>query len=735
MSNAADVDTKELIWSTWEELLLAFAVKRHGLKDWDTVAMELQNRHRHRSSSSLPPTLFTAQICRNKFKNLRRRFTNNNHRAASSNTTVTAGGGAGDVGGARESENNELPCEAQSEDDDDENDGLGGGGGGGGGGEGDCFPWLEELRKLRVAELKQEVHRYDLSIRSLQMKVKTMEEEREKSLKEDDDQNDDVKKPDLEEEVKQERSENDKNDDKDLPEMVAGKFPSGEHDENMSFNESNSTVSKRAGLKSEPKNEPAEVRPESDSKPVGEEVSCNDSSASQERAKGGGDSGELRDSVGEEESKEATKESSDMQSSASLLTRKRKRRGVDGGGDGAAVLSPSTAPIKREGGVGGAVKSEPSAFGLLDKIRSHEHGSVFERRLESQKTEKYKSTIRRHVDLETVQARIDDGSYTSCFMKFYEDLLLLFTNAIVFFPKSSPESLAATELRQLVQKELNDNNSPDPSPQPASVKPKPKPEVERSDSLLAQHKSTNPIIFSRKRSSISAKASSSSANNNVEKQRTNEKPVINSKTPIKSPLSTSNDEEDSSKLKLKEKPVTGVRSMRRSSKGRPNVSKPEPAPNSSNNKSSGSHQPGSKDKGDKAEAAKVDRKKSEATASTKKSGAADFLKRMKKNSPAKGTLVEALKSSRDSNTNKGGKKDQPKKKVDERKDGPVRRSGGGGGGGGGSRKNAKEESSPSKRNAGRPPKKGKDAVVTGVKRGREGGVGEGSSKRPKKRSR
>lgn len=732
MSNAADVDTKELIWSTWEELLLASAVKRHGLKDWDTVARELQNRHRHRSSSSLPPTLFTAQICKNKFKHLRRRFTNN-HRSASNNTAVTAGAG-GVGGGGGESENNELPREAQS-DDDDENDGLGGGGGGGGGGEGDCFPWLEELRKLRVAELKQEVHRYDLSIRSLQMKVKTMEEEREKSLREDDDQHDDVKKPDLDEEVKQERSENDKNDGKDPPEMVAGKFLSGDNDENMSYNESNSTESKRAGLKVEPKNEPAEAEPESESKPVGEEVSCNDSSASQERGKGGGDSRELRDSVGEDESKEGTKESSDVQSSASLLTRKRRRRGVDGGGggggDGVAVLSPATAPIKREGGVGGAVKSEPSAFGFLDKIRSHKHGSVFERRLESQKTEKYKSTIRRHVDLEIVQARIDDGSYTSCFLKFYKDLFLLFTNAIVFFPKSSPEALAAQELRQLVLKELK-NASSGPSPQPSlPAKPKPKPEVERSDSLLAKHKSTNPIFFSRKRSSISAKASSSSANN-AEKQRTNEKAVINSKTLIKSPLSTStNDDEDSSKLKLKEKPVTGARSMRRSSKGRPNVSKPEPTPNSSNNKSSSSQQPGSKDKGDKAEAAKGDKKKSEAIASTKKSGAADFLKRMKKNSPTKGTLVEALKSSRENNSNKGGRKDQPKKKVDERKDGPARRSGGGGGG----RKHVKEESSPLKKNAGRPPKKGKDVVVTGGKRGREGGEGEGSSKRPKKRSR
>ncbi|KAL3537296.1 hypothetical protein ACH5RR_000662 [Cinchona calisaya] len=723
MSNAADIDTKQpIIWSTWEELLLAFAVKRHGLRDWDTVATELQNRHR----SSFPPSLFTPQICRDKYRLLRRRFTNHRH------TTTTSGG---DGGG---SEDNEFAQDIQSDDDDDdENDGI-------------AFPWLEELRKLRVAELKQEVHRRDLSIRSLQMKVKTMEEEREERLKED--RNDDAEKPDLDvEEVKEERSENDKNDEKDKPEaeVVAGKYVSGD-DESMSFNESNSTENRRTGLEMKPE----EVKPESELKPVGEEDSCNDSSdrhevarkASQEKDESeSGD--ELRDSV--DESKEITKESSDVQSSESYLTRKRKRIGEVDGGEGAAVLSPVTARIKREGEEG-TVKSEPSAsgggFGFLDKIRAHEHGSVFESRLESQNTEKYNNTIRRHVDLETVQAHIDDGSYSLYSTKFYVDLLLIFTNAIVFFPKSSPEYLAAEELRELIMNEVKKitfDPSPEPAPVPVpvlvsvplpipetvSIKPKPKSELERSDSLLAQHKSTAPIIVSRKRSSISAKASSSS--NAVEKHQADDKPFVNSKPINKSPSSTSNEEEDSMKLKVEEKPVTRVRSTR-SSKGRLNISKPKSTPNTSNNKSSISQQPSSKDKG---EAAKVDKKKSAAAATNKKSGAADFLKRMKKNSPVKGTLVESLKNSRDSSS-KGGKKDPKKKKVDERKDGPPKRSGGGGGGGGGGRKHAKEESSPTKRNTGRSSKKGKDVVVTGGKRRREGGgEGQGSSKRPKKRSR
>lgn len=346
-----------------------------------------------------------------------------------------------------------------------------------------------------------------------------------------------------------------------------------------------------------------------------------------------------------------------------------------------------------------------------------------------QKTERYKKTIRRHMDLETIQTRIDDGSYSSCRTKFYVDLLLLFNNAIVFFPKASPESLAAQELRELVMKDLKNKDLSQSLP----LKLQPTPEPERSDLLLAKNSSTNPIVVCRKRSSISAKASSSSANKKVKKEKEDDKPVTNSKPLIRSPLSTSNEEDDSVKLKIKEKPVTGARSMR-SNKGRTNINKTEPTtPHSSNNKSSGSQQHGVKDKG---EPGKGDKKKSETASSTKKSSAVDFLKRIKKNSPAKGTIVEALKSPKDNA--KGGKKEQQNKKMDERKDGPVRRSSGGGGGGSGSgRKTGKEESSPSKKNTGRPSRKGKEkeVVVSRRKRGRDGGEGEGSSQRAKKRPR
>jgi hypothetical protein len=56
-----------------------------------------------------------------------------------------------------------------------------------------------------------------------------------------------------------------------------------------------------------------------------------------------------------------------------------------------------------------------------------------------QESEEYQSLVKQHVDLETVHRRIVKGTYSSCTLGFYRDLLLLFNNAALFFPKSSLE--------------------------------------------------------------------------------------------------------------------------------------------------------------------------------------------------------------------------------------------------------------------------------------------------------
>ncbi|KAG6399530.1 hypothetical protein SASPL_141011 [Salvia splendens] len=97
-------DVSPAAWGTWEELLLAFAVNHHGTASWDSISSELQKR------TSNPNLCLSAHGCRSKYLDLKRRFvvTNGDFEAGKSNADESG-------------------------------------------------PLLDELRKLRVAELRREV--------------------------------------------------------------------------------------------------------------------------------------------------------------------------------------------------------------------------------------------------------------------------------------------------------------------------------------------------------------------------------------------------------------------------------------------------------------------------------------------------------------------------------------------------------------------------------------------------
>lgn len=107
-----NTNLKSQAWGTWEELLLACAVKRHGFRDWDSVATEVRSR------TSNAAVFVSANICKQKYRDLKLRFQESQTDAA-----------------AEEEERI-----------------------------GNNIPWLEQLRSLRVAELRREVQRYDVSI-------------------------------------------------------------------------------------------------------------------------------------------------------------------------------------------------------------------------------------------------------------------------------------------------------------------------------------------------------------------------------------------------------------------------------------------------------------------------------------------------------------------------------------------------------------------------------------------
>ncbi|CAN6211115.1 unnamed protein product [Urochloa humidicola] len=390
-ATAAEEEKGGEIWGTLEELLLACAVTRHGTASWDSVAMEVQTR----SPLAARPGL-TPHSCRLRFRHLHRRF------------STPAGSGG------EEDEVEEDPAASAAE------------------------GWVDELRRLRVAELRRDVERCDLSIGSLQSKVKRLREERERSVSGE-------AKPD-------EASGND---------GFSGEEPG------RSCRESNSTDLKPPKHPGHPGGGAKE-----------EEVAKQEASG---------------------ESAAASKESSDVRSSASLCRRRR------GAGSGKADEEEEAASAPRA-----PASQSPPLAALLDAVAA-KLGSVLQRlhEHEGEEAAAYRGTIRRHVDLETVRRRRDasagsrpgdDDHYPA--HELYRDLLLLCTNAVVFFPRSAPEHAAAAEARALVTGHAAAAPR-EPKPERAAA-PAPLAGADIVGSLI--EKQAKPLIVCRKRSSIAKAA-------------------------------------------------------------------------------------------------------------------------------------------------------------------------------------------------------------------------------------
>ncbi|KAM2985111.1 uncharacterized protein LOC126590621 [Malus sylvestris] len=703
-------------WGTLEELLLVCAVNRHGAQSWDSVALEVGSR-----CSPTATTRLSADNCRDKFADIKRRFV--------------------------------------SEDDDDDSS------------SGSLGAMVDELRRLRVEELRREVRRRDVSIVSLELKVKRLVEERERSLKEDAGANRPSK--DLKRRGEDQRDGS--------PENLAEKMYSGEdfgsdfnsdERENRSFNESNST-SQRGDAKGngaaeklaegeqeeEPRtdgNEPDPIRVKIRSEPdrdcsVNGKVADDDDEDNQNNNKKGvddtakasrlGESSELWESGGESKREgkrggggaaASRQQNSDVQSSASLSKRKRRRgRGGEGGG-GSRSRSRSSSGEEAEGdevspatskGVKQLklVKSEP-LMKVLKIIRSHRLGSVFERRLRSQESERYKSLIRQHMDLHVIQSKLNKGLYTEdCILMFFRDLLLLFNNAVVFFRKNSPEHNAAQELRSIVLKEMNDQL---PNPQPAtgtvtSNVPKIETKAPKIEPDVFDKPTKSSIVVCGKRGSVNALSEGG------EKAK-----VANEKKT-----------DGAASVKVEDKGIRRRRTQERggrrgtSTRGRSAAKPTKPHEYGVNELSS--H--------DGLEALEAEKEKKENR--RKKQGAARFLKRMKQNSPSTEVKKEASDGSEDDSDESEDEKKKKKKKPTtrgrkkpevERNERVTRSSTGSGGGRGGGRR-CQESNGRGRRGVGRPPKRPETAAAEAGsrKRGRENGEADqvGSAGRRRKRTR
>ncbi|KAJ4905004.1 DNA-binding bromodomain-containing protein [Raphanus sativus] len=547
------------VWGTWEELLLTCAVKRHGSKDWDSVAKEVVSR------SSLNAS---APSCRLKYQDLKRRF---------QDSVDDDDDGRGNNGAVAEDIDGEIP-------------------------------WLEQLRSLRVAELRRDVQRCDESILSLQLKVKKLEEE----------EKDGDGKPDLEDDSKTVRS---------LPSM----------------NESNSTASA------------------DHERLVGDKTVENSSNPHPDHTAA---------AAVEEEEEGTVSRRSGMSHSGELgesgtSTVNRKRKGNIYGGSGGN--------IKPDGN-----QSQPLMMEIVKLIRSHPRGSVFETLLKSQETNDYKRVIRQHMDIKTIEKKMEKGSYVSSSLSFYRDLKLLFTNAIVFFPTSSAESVAAHELRTLVSNEMKKTTGISSH------------RVIKSEggSLISKQKSSAPpLVACKKKSSVSEKTL---------------------------PSSSSFKQKDEKKVsEVKDVTRTTTRSSRITSKGVEVVAKDTKMGRAKNNNKKQTDS-SEDDADEKEETPKIEKKR----ASEKKKSVAEFLKRIKSNSPQKGKET----------TSKDQKKSDGNVKNSKAKPRELRSNSTG-------KKKAGAENNGNKSSSKRKQSKKEAEEVTAVatrKRGRESGK---DNQQPKKRSR
>ncbi|KAK3205050.1 hypothetical protein Dsin_019096 [Dipteronia sinensis] len=575
-------------WGTLEELLLACAVNRYGTKSWDSIAMEVQTR-----SSTL--SSLTPRTCKDKFHDLSRRF---GFTATSQNDAEL---GTGFL--------------------------------------------VDQLRRIRVQELRDEVQRRDVSIVSLEMKVKRLEEDRERNGKVD---------ADLERETKA------------SPEIVAGKSSAVEANsderDNRSFNESNSTTQKAEMTTNKKQNDTVLVaeenepivkpEPEAETEPASGEPNRDRNWSSNGKLNGTGnvkdddendkttsdgktgsdnknktsgagglsESNELWDeSKGEGRVAAASKQSSDVQSSASL-SKTVQQLGGAAGCSSSEEVSPATKKVL-------AVKLEPLVR-LLGMIRSHRLGSHFERRLRSQESERYKRLVRQHIDLRTIESRLSRGLYSNCFQRFYRDLLLLFNNFIIFFRKTSQEHAAAQQLRALVIKEMTDKLQ----------KPEPEPELPPVSLSKPNRASTIMVVCGTRRSENARKRG------DKKEREVEEKPKVVNEKKV----------DGNSFLGIEDKGVKKKSSNERSVSGRRN-SRSSSSNININNKKDGGEAKHLYGNNELSSHDGVDAKKE--ISARKKQGAASFLRRMKQNSPKKVVVKEEEEDDDDNDSDEDESKD------------------------------------------------------------------------------
>ncbi|CAK9222398.1 unnamed protein product [Sphagnum troendelagicum] len=385
-------------WGTCEELLLVSAVRRHGTSNWNLIASELKDRA---ISLSVCPVYFSEEACKQKYDSLRGRYGSSNN-----------------------------------------------------------MHWFEELRKLRVAHLKRELELYDGSIGSLQVKIKRLKAEKAQDMLLSKQAGITVAKAQSNDSLLVTMSH----------EIHVSSSPSDEGSVMDDMVHSSKTPSSLPLEKPMvPENgEVDEQGPNLLPAPSPEQVTCEDQQVQDSAEEVKGTSPIVADmAVGVDDSSQQSGEiqnfeveTTEQPSVLGTSTDESKpdaelhyvAHSVPQEGENAFVSSIAELDSKQKDGL--LEELVEPAVGGYEAART-EFCSADEdtEMLQSEDDHRYDLLIRRHMDLTTVRGRLEEGVYSGS-REFFRDLLLIFNNALVYYPSESSQFSAAKALRAEATREM-----------------------------------------------------------------------------------------------------------------------------------------------------------------------------------------------------------------------------------------------------------------------------------------
>ncbi|XVF27695.1 hypothetical protein REPUB_Repub14bG0131100 [Reevesia pubescens] len=297
-----------------------------------------------------------------------------------------------------------------------------------------CKAWFEELRKQRMAELRQALEKSEDSIGSLESKLESLKaEKRDDSRVDYDSSRTESALPCLKSEGVEFSSKDTYKDG-----LSAGSFTQ-EADTNW------------APDCQIPAAVPAD---EMDSKPGGSLTSETEKVSSIDKLVDtfcGGQLRSIRKMRGKRKRKDCSKDAkegsvgeSEFLGPADVASASRLKE----------TSTSNSAQIARSSGVedqsrGSSKEGIDDIMGIFSSIAENDCASVFLRRLDSQKRGRYKKMILRHMDFDTIRSRIASNSIMSV-RELFRDMLLVANNAMVFYSKNTREYKSALLLRHIV---------------------------------------------------------------------------------------------------------------------------------------------------------------------------------------------------------------------------------------------------------------------------------------------